>query len=91
MRVTKKVENYIREQVKAKVMPKYEAEKAEAIAWVENEASPIIEIAASKGEFRASIHTKKFSERQMIEICNYFRKHGYTAVRSDAETLKVSW
>ena len=29
MRVTKKVENYIREQVKAKVMPKYEAEKAE--------------------------------------------------------------
>ena len=67
------------------------AEKAEAIAWVENEASPIIEIAASKGEFRASIHTKKFSERQMIEICNYFRKHGYTAVRSDAETLRVSW
>ena len=66
-------------------------EKAEAIAWVEKEASPIIEIAASKGEFRASIHTKKFSERQMIEICNYFRKHGYTAVRSDAETLRVSW
>ena len=31
MRVTKKVENYIREQVKAKVMPKYEAEKAEAL------------------------------------------------------------
>lgn len=30
MRVTKKVENYIREQVKAKIMPKYEAEKAEA-------------------------------------------------------------
>lgn len=30
MRVTKKVENYIREQVKAKVMPKYEWEKAEA-------------------------------------------------------------
>ena len=30
MRVTKKVENYIREQVKVKVMPKYEAEKAEA-------------------------------------------------------------
>lgn len=66
-------------------------EKAEAIAWVENEASPIIKMAASKGEFRASIHTKKFSERQMIEICNYFRKHGYTAVRSDAETVRVSW
>ena len=30
MRVTKKVESYIREQVKAKIMPKYEAEKAEA-------------------------------------------------------------
>ena len=30
MRVTKKVESYIREQVKAKIMPKYEAEKAES-------------------------------------------------------------
>ena len=30
MRVTKKVENYIREQVRAKIAPKYEAEKAEA-------------------------------------------------------------
>ena len=30
MRVTKKVENYIREQVKAKVVPKYEWEKVEA-------------------------------------------------------------
>jgi hypothetical protein len=30
MRVTKKVENYIREQVKAKVMPKYEWEKVES-------------------------------------------------------------
>lgn len=30
MRVTKKVENYIRAQVKAKVMPKYEWEKVES-------------------------------------------------------------
>lgn len=30
MRVTKKVESYIREQVKEKIMPKYEAEKEEA-------------------------------------------------------------
>lgn len=30
MRATKKVVNYIREQVEAKIMPKYEAEKAEA-------------------------------------------------------------
>ena len=30
MRVTKKVENYIREQVRAKIAPKYEWEKAEA-------------------------------------------------------------
>ena len=29
MRVTKKVESYIREQVKEKIMPKYEAEKKE--------------------------------------------------------------
>lgn len=31
MRVTKKVENYIREQVKAKVMPKYEWENVESV------------------------------------------------------------
>lgn len=67
------------------------AEKAEAIKWVENEASPIIEEVASKGGFRASLTAKNFSERQTVEICNYFRKHGYTAVRSDAETIKVSW
>lgn len=68
------------------------AEAAEAIEWVENTATLVIEAAASKGEFKTSITTtKKFSERQMIEICNYFRKHGYTAVRSDAETLRVSW
>ena len=30
MRVTKKVENYIREQVRAKIAPKYEWERAEA-------------------------------------------------------------
>lgn len=30
MRVTKKVENYIREQVRAKIAPKYEWEKAES-------------------------------------------------------------
>lgn len=31
MRVTKKVENYIREQVRAKIAPKYEWEKAESV------------------------------------------------------------
>ena len=31
MRVSKNVENYIREQVKAKIMPKYEWEKKESI------------------------------------------------------------
>lgn len=70
---------------------RFEEEKAEAINWVETEASPIIEETANKGECKASITTKKFSERQMVEICNYFRKHGYTVVRSDAETIKVSW
>ena len=68
------------------------AEAKEAIDWVENTAILVIEAAASKGEFKASITTtKKFSERQMIEICNYFRKNGYSIVRSDAETLRVSW
>lgn len=67
------------------------AEKAEAIEWVENTANPIIEETANKGEFKTSITTKKFSERQMVEICNYFRKNGYAVVRSDAETIRVSW
>lgn len=35
MRVTKKVESYIREQVKAKIMPKYEHEKAESKRIIE--------------------------------------------------------
>lgn len=53
MRVTKKVENYIREQVKAKVMPKYEAEKAESkrIIGIKND----IENRASKAAREAAM------------------------------------
>lgn len=53
MRVTKKVENYIREQVKAKVMPKYEAEKAESkrIIDIKND----IENRASKAAKQAAM------------------------------------
>ena len=53
MRVTKKVENYIREQVKAKVMPKYEAEKAESkrIIGIKND----IESRASKAAKQAAM------------------------------------
>lgn len=53
MRVTKKVENYIREQVKAKVMPKYEAEKAETrrILDIKND----IESRASKAAREAAM------------------------------------
>lgn len=53
MRVTKKVENYIREQVKAKVMPKYEAEKAESkrIISIKND----IENRASKAAREAAM------------------------------------
>ena len=53
MRVTKKVENYIREQVKAKVMPKYEVEKAESkrIIGIKND----IESRASKAAREAAM------------------------------------
>ena len=53
MRVTKKVENYIREQVKAKIMPKYEAEKAESkrIIDIKND----IESRASKAAREAAM------------------------------------
>ena len=52
MRVTKKIENYIREQVEAKVMPKYEAEKAESkrIIDIKND----IESRASKAAKQAA-------------------------------------
>lgn len=53
MRVTKKVENYIREQVKAKVMPKYEAEKAESKRIIELKND--IESRASKAAREAAM------------------------------------
>ena len=53
MRVTKKIEGYIREQVKARVMPKYEAEKAESkrIIDIKND----IESRASKAAREAAM------------------------------------
>lgn len=62
MRVTKKVENYIREQVKAKVMPKYEAEKAEAarITDIKNDI-----------EFRASEAAKEAARAVYAEVEEY--------------------
>lgn len=53
MRVTKRVEDYIREQVKAKVTLKYEAEKAESerIFSIKND----IESRASKAAIKAAM------------------------------------
>lgn len=66
MRVTKKVENYIREQVKAKVMPKYEAEKAETSRVlgikndIENRASKAAKEAAMAVYAEAKEHGELF-------------------------------
>lgn len=64
MRVTKKVENYIREQVKAKVMPKYEAEKAEAarIIGIKNDIESRASKAAKEAAKAVYAEAKEYSE-----------------------------
>ena len=64
MRVTKKVENYIREQVKAKVMPKYEAEKAEAarIIGIKNDIESRANKAAREAARAIYAEAKEYSE-----------------------------
>lgn len=81
MRVTKKVENYIREQVKAKIMPKYEADKAEARRIldikndIENRASQAAKEAAQAIYAEAKAHGELFelSEEtlQRAYLCCY--------------------
>ena len=64
MRVTKKIENYIREQVKAKVMPKYEAEKAEAarIISIKNDIESRADKAAREAAKAVYAEVKEYSE-----------------------------
>ena len=64
MRVTKKVENYIREQVKAKVMPKYEAEKAEArrVLDIKNDIENRASKAAKEAAMTVYAEVKEYSE-----------------------------
>lgn len=64
MRVTKKVENYIREQVKAKVMPKYEAEKTEAarIIGIKNDIESRASKAAKEAAKAVYAEAKKYDE-----------------------------
>lgn len=64
MRVTKKVENYIREQVKAKVMPKYEAEKAAAarIIGIKNDIESRASKAAKEAAKAVYAEAKKYDE-----------------------------
>ena len=77
MRVTKKVENYIHEQVKAKVMPKYEAEKAEAkrihelVHDIESRASEAA-VAAAKAvydEAKAHGDVLEYNEKAVERAC----------------------
>ena len=64
MRVTKKVENYIREQVKAKVMPKYEAEKAESkrIIDIKNDIENRASKAAKQAAMAVFAEAKEYSD-----------------------------
>ena len=64
MRVTKKVENYIREQVKAKVMPKYEAEKAESkrIIGIKNDIESRASEAARQAAMAVYAEAKEYGD-----------------------------
>lgn len=64
MRVTKKVENYIREQVKAKVMPKYEAEKAESkrIIGIKNDIESRASEAAKQAAAAVFAEAKEYGD-----------------------------
>ena len=64
MRVTKKVENYIREQVKAKIMPKYEAEKAESkrIIGIKNDIESRASEAAKQAAMAVFTEAKEYGD-----------------------------
>lgn len=64
MRVTKKVENYIREQVKAKIMPKYEAEKAESkrIIGIKNDIENRASDAAKQAAMAVFAEAKEYGD-----------------------------
>ena len=77
MRVTKKVENYIREQVKAKVMPKYEAEKAESkrIINLKNDIESRASDAAKEAAKAIYAEAKEYSE--FFELDENAIEHSY--------------
>ena len=64
MRVTKKIEGYIREQVKARVMPKYEAEKAESkrIIDIKNDIESRASKAAREAAMAVYAEAKEYSD-----------------------------
>lgn len=64
MRVTKRVEDYIREQVKAKVTLKYEAEKAESkrIIGIKNDIESRAVEAAKQAAMAVFVEAKKYGD-----------------------------
>ena len=67
------------------------AKQNEAIKWVETTAFKEVEIAANQGTFVAFITVKGFDDNQKKAIYNHFRKYGFDAGLTDAETLRVKW
>lgn len=88
MRVTKKVENYIREQVKAKIMPKYEAEKAEARRVIdikndiENRASRAAKEAAQAIYAEAKAHGELFELSEETLQRAYFSCYNAISIKN---------
>ena len=67
------------------------AKQNEAIKWVETTAFKEIEATANRGLFVAFLTIKEFDDTQRKAIYNHFRKYGFDAGLTDAETLRVKW
>lgn len=76
MRVTKKVENYIREQVRAKIAPKYEWEKAES---------------ARIKELQSDIQTRaaEAARQAALAILEEAKEHGDVLEYNEAEAKRM--
>ena len=88
MRVTKKVENYIREQVKAKIMPKYEAEKVEAKRITDLQADLQRRAAAAAKAAAIAILSEAVDNSDVLEYNEHEAERMYLSNLNYVVTLK---
>jgi hypothetical protein len=88
MRVTKKVENYIREQVRARVMPKYEAEKAEVKRITDLQADLQRRAAEAAKQAAIAILSEAKNNADVLDYNEYEADRMYMSNLSYVVTLK---